>query len=316
MLPYSPLHHLLLSDLGEHARADERERLRRADRLRGRGRPRAGSRRSPTCSCCTTARSRRGRTTPSMRVVGWAPAVPPPLARLRAGLAAAAARLRQAAAGVRRRAEEHVRRGEGRPRVGRAPRRRPEELRDARARSRQGSSTSSGCSPSSPEVVAHDLHPEYLSTKHALELEGVRPIGVQHHHAHLAACLAEHGEARSGGRRRSSTAPATARTARSGAGSCCSAALEDFERVGLLFPVRMPGGDAAVRQPWRMACAWLSRRLRRAAAAAARLARAGEAECLAPGGGARAERASPRRSPRARAGSSTRSPRSAACAPR
>src|SRR6185503_3630705 len=34
--------------------------------------------------------------------------------------------------------------------------------------------------------------------------------------------------------------------------------LEDFERVGLLFPVRMPGGDAAVRQPWRMACAWLS----------------------------------------------------------
>ncbi len=52
-----------------------------------------------------------------------------------------------------------------------------------------------------PEVVAHDLHPEYLSTKYALERDGVELIGVQHHHAHLAACLAEHGETGTGARR-------------------------------------------------------------------------------------------------------------------
>jgi hydrogenase maturation protein HypF len=108
-----------------------------------------------------------------------------------------------------------------------------------------------------PEVVAHDLHPEYLSTKHALELDGVRPIGVQHHHAHLAACLAEHGE----------TGPAIGAIFDGSGygedgtvwgGELLLGDLEDFERVGLLFPVRLPGGDAAVRQPWRMACAWLT----------------------------------------------------------
>ena len=51
-----------------------------------------------------------------------------------------------------------------------------------------------------PLVVAHDLHPDYLSTAYALEREGVETIAVQHHHAHLAACLAEHGRDRTRGR--------------------------------------------------------------------------------------------------------------------
>jgi hydrogenase maturation protein HypF len=108
-----------------------------------------------------------------------------------------------------------------------------------------------------PEAVAHDLHPEYLSTKHALDLAGVVSIGVQHHHAHLAACLAEHGE----------LGPAVGAifdgTGYGGdgtvwGGELLAGDLRGFERAGFLFPVRMPGGEAAIRQPWRMACAWLA----------------------------------------------------------
>jgi hydrogenase maturation protein HypF len=108
-----------------------------------------------------------------------------------------------------------------------------------------------------PEFVAHDLHPEYLSTKHALELDGVEPIGVQHHHAHLAACLAEYGH----------TGPAVGAIfdgtgygddGTVWGGELLLGDLRGFERMGFLWPVRMPGGEAAIRQPWRMACAWLT----------------------------------------------------------
>jgi hydrogenase maturation protein HypF len=111
-----------------------------------------------------------------------------------------------------------------------------------------------------PQVVAHDMHPEYLSTKYAFELDDVQLVEVQHHHAHLAACLAEHGE----------TGPALgAIYDGTGYGSdgtvwggeLLLGDLAEFSRVGHLFPVRMPGGEAAVRQPWRMACAWLAETL-------------------------------------------------------
>ncbi|MEO6858401.1 MAG: carbamoyltransferase HypF [Solirubrobacteraceae bacterium] len=108
-----------------------------------------------------------------------------------------------------------------------------------------------------PEVVAHDLHPEYLSTKYAQERDGVELIGVQHHHAHLAACLAEHEE----------TGPAIG-TIFDGTGygpdgtiwggEFLYGGLAGFTRVGKLLPTRLPGGEQAIKQPWRMACAWLS----------------------------------------------------------
>jgi hydrogenase maturation protein HypF len=106
-----------------------------------------------------------------------------------------------------------------------------------------------------PALCAHDLHPEYLSTKYALEREGVEPVGVQHHHAHLAACLAEHGE----------EGPALGviydGTGFGGDGTVWGGELlvgdlRGFERVGHLRPVPLPGGEAAIREPWRMACAW------------------------------------------------------------
>jgi hydrogenase maturation protein HypF len=110
-----------------------------------------------------------------------------------------------------------------------------------------------------PEVVAHDLHPEYLSTKYALEREDVRWVGVQHHHAHLAACLAEHEEidpARPAvGAIFDGTGYGPDGTIWGGEILCGT--IGAFTRVGHLLPVRLPGGAQAVREPWRMACAWL-----------------------------------------------------------
>ncbi len=109
-----------------------------------------------------------------------------------------------------------------------------------------------------PEVIAHDLHPEYLSTKYALERDGADLVGVQHHHAHIASCLFDNG----------SIGPVIG-VAFDGLGMGIDGSLwggeflvcdlVDFERVGHLAPVVMPGGPAAVRQPWRMAAAYLDR---------------------------------------------------------
>ncbi|HEY6761929.1 MAG TPA: carbamoyltransferase HypF [Baekduia sp.] len=112
-----------------------------------------------------------------------------------------------------------------------------------------------------PRIVAHDLHPDYASTAYALERAddadaGVTLVGVQHHHAHLAACLAEHGV----------DGPAVGAIydgsgyGEDGAvwgGELLVGDLRGYARVGHLWPVPLPGGDRAVAEPWRMACAWL-----------------------------------------------------------
>ena len=107
-----------------------------------------------------------------------------------------------------------------------------------------------------PEVVAHDLHPDYLSTAYALEREGVSLVGVQHHHAHLAACLAEHGVTEPAvGAIYDGTGHGLDGTA--WGGEILVGDLQSFSRAGHLAAVRLPGGDRAAREPWRMACSWL-----------------------------------------------------------
>ena len=112
----------------------------------------------------------------------------------------------------------------------------------------------------SPGLCAHDLHPDYLSTRYALEQEGVELVGVQHHHAHLAACLAEHGLAGPAiGAIYDGTGYGTDGTV--WGGELLVGGLAGFERAGRLWSVRMPGGEAAIREPWRMACAWTAEAL-------------------------------------------------------
>ena len=112
-------------------------------------------------------------------------------------------------------------------------------------------------SRTSPELVVHDLHPEYLSTKFAASSSLGPLLGVQHHHAHLAACLADAG--RSGpvigavfdGLGWGNDGTLWGGEILVGDASSC-------ERVAHLRPVAMPGGTAAIREPWRMALAHLT----------------------------------------------------------
>lgn len=128
-----------------------------------------------------------------------------------------------------------------------------------------------------PEVVAHDMHPDYPTTRLAQEWErtgGLRRRPVQHHHAHALSCLAEHGGL---------DEPALA-VVFDGSGHGSDGAVwggeflevgpDGWRRRGHLAYRPLPGGDAAVREPWRMAAAHLEGALRNGGAEAARSFRA------------------------------------------
>jgi hydrogenase maturation protein HypF len=111
-----------------------------------------------------------------------------------------------------------------------------------------------------PECLAHDLHPEYVTTRYAQERsarEGTKLLAVQHHHAHLASCMTENGL----------TGPVIGVTfdgtgfGTDGAvwgGEFLVGGYQEFRRGAHLRYVGMPGGDRAIREPWRMAVAHLA----------------------------------------------------------
>jgi len=102
-----------------------------------------------------------------------------------------------------------------------------------------------------PQVVAHDLHPDYLSTAFAEELDLPR-VAVQHHHAHMASCMAEHGlDETVIGVILDGTGYGSDGTI--WGGEFLVGDYRSFTRAGYFAHLRLPGGDAAVKEPYRMA---------------------------------------------------------------
>ncbi len=112
-----------------------------------------------------------------------------------------------------------------------------------------------------PELIVHDLHPDYASTRYARAARRARSrlLAVQHHHAHVASCMAENG-----------LDEPVIGVAFDGTGYGTDGAIwggefltgdyRGFRRAAHLRYVAMPGGEQAIREPWRMAAAYLARR--------------------------------------------------------
>lgn len=119
-----------------------------------------------------------------------------------------------------------------------------------------------------PVIVAHDMHPDYESTRFALAFPVERRVAVQHHHAHVAACMAEHGL----------TGPVIG-VAMDGSGygpdgtvwggEFLVADYAGYKRAGHFKTYRLPGGEGAIRHPPRMALSWLAAECRERAEALA-----------------------------------------------
>jgi hydrogenase maturation protein HypF len=113
-----------------------------------------------------------------------------------------------------------------------------------------------------PAIIAHDLHPDYMATKYAqqrAEALDVEAISVQHHHAHLVACLADNGWPADGGRVIGAIMDGTGYgpDGRIWGGEWLVGDYRGFERAVHLAYLPLPGGDAATAHPWRIAYSYL-----------------------------------------------------------
>lgn len=107
-----------------------------------------------------------------------------------------------------------------------------------------------------PKVMAHDLHPDYLSSKFGREQDEIPTLAVQHHHAHIVSCLAENGvKGPVIGLALDGTGFGS--DGQVWGGEVLFADLHSFQRAAHLDYVSLPGGDAAAKSPWRMALSYL-----------------------------------------------------------
>ncbi|MGO8990297.1 MAG: carbamoyltransferase HypF [bacterium] len=107
-----------------------------------------------------------------------------------------------------------------------------------------------------PKAVAYDLHPDYLSTQYALSIPDIPKIGVQHHHAHIVSAMAENGVQEDViGVALDGTGFGLDGTV--WGGEFIKANLRDFDRLAHLKKVPMPGSSMAIKEPWRMALVYL-----------------------------------------------------------
>jgi len=107
-----------------------------------------------------------------------------------------------------------------------------------------------------PDLVAYDMHPDYLSTRYALGMKKVKKVPVQHHHAHIASVLAENGlDEKVIGVAFDGTG--YGEDGNIWGGEFLIADLKGYERAAHLKELPMPGGEQAIREPWRMAVSYL-----------------------------------------------------------
>jgi len=107
-----------------------------------------------------------------------------------------------------------------------------------------------------PEIIACDTHPDYLSSQYAAEQQGIRKVEVQHHHAHIVSCMAENKlEGAVIGLSFDGTGYGSDGSI--WGGEVLIAEAQQFERAAHLAYVSMPGSAAAIKEPWRMAISYL-----------------------------------------------------------